>query len=368
MARRYDAGMTTKASVSTSAARHPAKAAPPVRVGIVGVGMGRFHVGAFRAAEGCEVAALCDMDEKRLARVATELAVAHTFTDAQTMFDSEAVDLAVIATPNFTHHPLTMAALRAGLHVLCEKPLAMNAAEAREMVEAATRHKRKLAIHFNHRMGPQAWTIAQFVRGGHLGEPSFARAIWHRRRGIPGGASGWFRTQRTAGGGCLIDLGVHILDQVLFAFDYPRVLAVTGQTVNHFGATDAPTGMDVEDMVTAYLRCANGLTVSLEVSWACHHEHPEQVHIALYGSKAGIVRHQEHYKDEPVRVYHRLDGKLATTTLDTLDPAMSVQQDLIAAIRDNREPLCSAAHGLATMRIIDAIYESARTGREVRLD
>ncbi len=340
----------------------------PLRAGVVGLGMGRGHIQAYQKVTGCEVTAVCDKDPDRLKRAVEEFHIKHTFEDAQKMFASGKIDVVSIATPNFTHRSLTIAALQAGLHVLCEKPLAMNAAEAREMLEAAKASRRKLAIHFNHRMGPQAWTIAQFVKAGELGEPSLARAIWHRRRGIPAGATGWFRMQQTAGGGPLIDLGVHILDQVLFAFDYPRVVSVTGQTVNHFGVEDAPGGMDVEDLVTAYIRCVNGLVIILEVSWAAHHEHAEQVHIALYGSKAGIVRHQEFYKDEPVKIYHRRGDQLATTTLDTLASAPGVHQDFIDAIHEDREPLCSGEHGLATMRIIDAIYESARTGREVRLD
>ncbi|MCC7147277.1 MAG: Gfo/Idh/MocA family oxidoreductase [Phycisphaeraceae bacterium] len=338
-----------------------------IRVGIVGLGMGKYHAAAYQKVKNCKVTALCDSDPKRLEACAKEFSVAHTFQNAQEMFDSGLIDAVSIATPNATHCPLTLAALKAGLHVLCEKPLALCAREAQQMVDAAKKAKRKLAVHFNHRMGPQATTIARYAQQGLLGEVYFARAIWHRRRGIPRGAAGWFYQQQTAGGGCLIDLGVHILDQVLFALGFPKVLSVSGQTHNAFGKLDVPgQTMDVEDFVTAYLRCEKGLTIALEVSWASHHEHPEQVHIALYGSKAGIVRHQDNYQDAPVQIFRREDANLTTVKLDTLDSTPSVQQDFIAAIIDNRTPVCRGEHGLAAMQIIDAIYESSRTGKEVR--
>lgn len=340
----------------------------PVRVGIVGLGMGRHHIKAYQAVKDCQVTALCDTQADRLAAAAKEFGVPHSFADAEALFACGLVDAVSIATPNFTHCPLTLAALRAGLHVLCEKPLAMNATEGSRMVAAARAAGRKLAVHFNHRMSAQAVTIARHVREGLLGHVYFARAAWHRRRGIPAGASGWFVRKQASGGGCLIDLGVHVLDQVLFALGYPRVLTVSGQTHNVFGKLDLPTRpMDVEDFVTAYLRCEGGTTIALEVSWASHHEHPEQVHIALYGTKAGIVRHQDNYRDEPVYLYRREGSNLVTVRLDSLDPSTSVQADFIAAIRENRDPLCSGVHGLAAMRIIDAIYQSSRTGKEVRV-
>jgi len=344
------------------------KKAKTLRVGVVGLGMGKHHVKAFQACTGCEVVAVCDTDARRLKAYAGEQKIDKTFADAQAMFDAGLADAVSIATPNFTHHPLTMAALEAGLHVLCEKPMALNAKQAQEMADTAVKRKRKLAIHFNHRMTPVARTIARYAQDGRLGEIYFARTVWHRRRGIPRGASGWFLQRKTAGGGCLIDLGVHILDGVLFPLGYPKITSVSGQTYNRFGKVDVPDGkMDVDDFVVAQLRCESGAVINVEVSWASHHEHPEQMILALYGTEGGIVRRTENYQDAPLEIHHRDGANLATTRLLTLDSGASVQQDFVDAIAKDREPVCSAAHGLATMQIIDAIYESSRTGRQVEL-
>lgn len=339
--------------------------ASPIRAGVIGLGMGRHHVTAFKQAAGCQVTAVCDPDAKRLAQVVAEHQVAHTYASAEELIHGGQVDVVAIASPNFLHHPQTLVALEAGLHVICEKPLALNAKLAEEMVRAARQHKRKLAVHFNHRMTAHARTIARYCRQGMLGEVYFSRIVWHRRRGIP---SGWFLQKKTSGGGCLIDLGVHMLDSCLFALGHPKVVSVVGQTQNRFGAVDASgRAMDVEDFVTAYLRTAGGAVIAMEISWASHHEHPEQMILAIYGDKGGIVRRSEHYQDRPLEVTRREGDLLTTTRLDTLDPGLSVHQDFIEAIRQDREPLCSGEHGVEVMRIIDAIYESSRTGREVRL-
>jgi len=125
--------------------------------------------------------------------------------------------------------------------------------------------------------------------------------------------------------------------------------------------------MNVDDFVSAYIRCEGGATLALEVSWASHHDHPAQMIMALYGTEGGVVRRPENYVDAPLEVHRREDGNLATPKLLSLDKAGSVQADFITAVREGHEPACSGAHGLAAMRIIDAIYESSRTGREVRL-
>ena len=333
--------------------------------------MGRAHLNQYRTIEGATIAAICDVDEKRLAAAAKEydLPDSTLFTDSDAMFASGLLDVVSIATPNFLHHPLTLAALDAGLHVLCEKPLALNARQAQEMVSKAKRKRRKLGLHFNHRMTPAARALAAYCHAGDLGRMYHARISWHRRRGIPGGPGSWFYDSKRSGGGCLIDLGVHALDTVLYCLGYPKVISVSGQTQNMFGKRDKPDStMDVEDFVTAYIRLAEGATIALEVSWASHHEHPEQVVMAIYGTEGGAVRRTENYQDAPIRVYRREHGTLVGTELRTL-PAQtpSVQQDFLDAVREGREPICSGEHGLMMMRIIDAVYSSSRTGKEVRV-
>lgn len=339
-----------------------------LRVGIVGLGMGKTHVPAYRKDANCEVVALCDMDKTRMQLVADELHVPQQFTDAQAMFDSGEVDVVSIATPNTLHAPLTLAALDAGLHVLCEKPMAMNAGEAERMLAAARQKHLKLAIHFNHRMNASVQYLHRHAAAGEFGDVYFARTVWHRNRGIPGRAS--FLDKQSSGGGALIDLGVHMLDQTLFIMGYPNVTSVSGQVYRKFDKIDVPDiPMDVEDFATAYLRLDSGATLAMEISWASHHSHPEQMIVQVYGTKGGGRRRSEDYKKDETSVYRREhDAVTASQMVRPPRNLPNVQTDLLDAIRHDREPVCSAEHGLITMRVLDALYESSETGREVLIE
>ena len=342
------------------------KSPDKVRVGVVGLNVGRAHLDRYRKCPRAELVAVCDLDTALLERTAREFEVG-AFDDVKRLFKSDLIDAVSIVTPNQTHAPLTIAALRAGLHVLCEKPMAMNAAQARRMVAAADEAKRKLAIHFNHRMAPNVQAMRRYVEAGEVGQIYFARTVWHRRRGFPDKPS--FLQNASAGGGAMIDLGVHILDIALYLMDYPQPVAVSAQAVNRFGELDAPgMKMDVDDFASAYIRFDNGAALALEVSWACHHEHPEQMMTAVYGDKAGLSRCVEHYTNPVIRLHKREHGMLVTTGIDEFpSDCPSVHDDFVAAILADRQPLCSARHGLITMQIIDAVYKSAATGRDVRI-
>ncbi len=341
----------------------------PLRAGVIGLGMGRTHIPQYQADAACTVTAICDMDRDKLAAIAAQHGVEHTFTDPQELIDSGLCDLVSVATPNRFHAPLTHAALDAGLHVLCEKPMAMNAADAGRMVDAAARADRKLAIHFNHRMNPSIFAMRTLVETGDLGDIYFARTFWHRRRGIPARPS--FLSMENAGGGAMIDLGVHMLDQTLFVIGYPNVLSVSAQTYTKFHEVDVPDlPMDVDDFAVALLRLEGGGTLEMEISWASHHEHAEQTLVQVYGTQGGVRRVVEDYKEAAFTLHHRQRDALLTSHIvkPPRGKAPTVQQDLLDAIRQNRTPLCSGDHGRSTMQILDAIYESSRAGKEVRLD
>lgn len=339
-----------------------------LRVGIVGLGMGKSHISAYRQDPNCEVMAICDTDPIRLDRAARDMDVPEKFTDAQALFDSGHIDVVSIATPNVFHAPLSVAAMRAGLHVLCEKPMAMNVTEAQEMIDVAQVEGRKLAIHFNHRMNPSIMTLRRYVDAGDFGNIYFARTTWHRRRGIPGRAS--FLSKQNAGGGAMIDLGVHMLDQTLFLMGHPKVESVSATTYRKFDQKDVPDiDMDVEDFAVSFIRFTNGATLEMEISWASHHDHPEQTIVQIYGSKGGAKCLVENYKEVSCSIHRREHDALVDATLARTQPLhANVQTDLLAAIREDRKPLCDAEHGLITMQILGALYASARSGREIRMD
>ena len=335
-----------------------------VRVGVIGLGMGRWHIEQYKKHPQADVTALCDVDEKRLADAATKFEVPHTFTDPRKLIKSGLVDVVSIATPNTLHAPLTIDALKAGLHVLCEKPMAMNAAQAQKMVDAAKAAKRKLAINYSHRLTPNVQAMGRYIAAGDIGKAYFARTVWHRRRGIPGRQS--FVTKNFSGGGCLIDLGVHIIDIALYCLGFPKVLSVTGQTYMKFDKLDVPKlKMEVDDFATAYIRCEGDITLAVEVSWASHHTPGEEMTTAIYGTNGGVFRQIGQDWKPQITVSRREHGNLVTTKLDSFADVPSPPQDLINAVLENRQPAASGEHGLLLMKILDAIYKSSATGKEV---
>ncbi len=337
-----------------------------VRVGVIGMGIGRMHIQNYLSTQHCRVTALCDMDEQRVQGTAREFGIERTFTDAGAMFASGEIDAVSICTPNAYHAPQTMSALEHGLHVLCEKPMAMNTAEARRMIEAAGKAGRKLGIHFNHRMNPYVQAMKRYVESGDLGDVYFARTYWHRRRGIPARAG--FVSRKQAGGGAMIDLGVHQLDQLLWVLGHPGIKSLSAQVYTKFDKVDVPhLSMDVDDFSVAFLRLENGATIEMEISWASHHDTDENRLLQLYGTDGGARRYLVGYQGGPqdLTIYRRRHGALTEEHVKDPPAVGNVQGDFVAAIREDREPLASARHGLITMQILDALYESSRTGREV---
>ena len=337
-----------------------------LRIGVVGLGMGRGQVQLFSDNPACDVRAVCDTDRNRLDAVASHFGIEQTYTDADQLFRSGDIDAVAIATPNNTHYPLVLGAFEAGLHVLCEKPLAMNAREGEEMLAAASEVDKVFAIHYNHRMSASAQLVQRYVDSGDMGEIYFIRSVWHRRKGIPAGADSWFSKKELAGGGCFIDLGVHMIDLALAFARFPKVRSVSGQLCTKFAEIDRPgQGMDVDDFGTAYLRCENGLCIAVEISWASHAADVGQ-RTEIYGTDGGVVR-----RGKDVEIMRREHGQLVNTYLpnavkpDTDMP--TVQDDFVDAVFNRHEPYCSARHGLEVMKILDAVRESSSAGREIVL-
>lgn len=340
-----------------------------VRVGVIGAGMGRNHALYFRECAEAELVALCDRDEERLARVAAEVRPHRTYREWDRLIEDPEIDAVAVVLPNYLHHPVTMAALGAGKHVLCEKPLALNAEQGREMVALARATGRTLMVHFNVRFFPTSRAVRRAVEEGMLGHVYFARSIWHRKRGIPG-LGGWFTCREQSGGGALIDLGVHRLDLALWLMGYPRPVTVSGATFDLLGkklAARSGRPFDVEDLATAFVRFDNGAVLSLETSWASNTEFREDQSTQLFGTDGGaVIRNLHEGYEFEARVFRDVGDDVSVEVPATPEPE-TAQQHFCRAILSGREPMATGEEGLLVMRLLDALYESARTGREVRL-
>jgi predicted dehydrogenase len=340
-------------------------------VAVIGLGMGRGHIRDYLQNPRAELVALCDQDTTRLATVAKEFGITTTFTDYHDLLTLEGLDAVSIALPNFLHAPITIDCLQAGKHVLCEKPLALNAREAEQMVATARANGLTLMVNFNYRFDPAAWFIHNAVKAGELGDIYFARTGWHRNRGIPGWG-GWFTTKKLSGGGGLIDLGVHRLDLALWYMGYPNPVSVSGATYSVLGkalaARDGKT-FDVDDLATGFIRFENGATLVVEASWASNSEKREEMFTTLYGTRGGASLRNvgEGYEFES-RLFVELGGSLSEVRPKTAVTGLeNVRSHFVRSVLDGTEPISPGEQGLVLMRVLDALYASAERGHEVRL-
>jgi len=268
-----------------------------LKVGVIGVGgIARIHMPGWAASEHTEVVAGCDISEAALQKWGAQHDIPRLVTDPADLIGDPNVDIVDICTPNNYHAPLAIAALEAGKHVLCEKPLAPTPAEIRDMIAARDRSGKMLmtAQHFRFRGTSKAMKAE--IETGALGDIYHARSWMLRRAAAP--VRPGFTMKKHSGGGPCIDIGVHILDLTLWFMGNPKPVAVTGVARAELAHQEGvfsiwggliPAEFDVEDFAAAFVRFENGATLILEVSWLLHHDtEAEDMQMWLYGSQGGF--------------------------------------------------------------------------------
>lgn len=342
-----------------------------IRCGVIGLGMGRGHIAGYSSHPDAEVVAIADVDKKRLSAVGSELGIDARYDTAQEMLRKEKLDVVSVATPNKFHKPVTIAALRAGCHVLCEKPMAMSAAEARSMLAAAAKAGKRLMINFSFRFNEVAQALKARVDAGVLGDVYFARTVWQRRRGLPG-LGGWFGRKALSGGGPLIDLGVHRIDLALWLMGYPRPVWVMGSTYDHIASAIAKkqrAKFDVEDFAVGLVKFDNGATLEAEASWAGHIKERELMETRLLGTRGGLVYKNvgEGYEFD-AEIFTEHDGHQFDTRLHPGGKAPTgAMAHFIDCIIEDKPHIATGEEGLIVMQFLDALYRSAATGKPVRV-
>jgi predicted dehydrogenase len=351
----------------------------PLRVGVIGLGFGgESALKGYRQLSDVEVVALAGLEEDRLTYLSETYHVPNTYHYAEELLARNDLDAVSVAVPNYLHTPIVLAALERGLHVLCEKPLARTAEEAERMVQAATRANRVLQVVFNHRRRGDIEVLKRYIDDGKLGNIYYAKASWMRRRGIPGVGT-WFVSKGKAGGGPLIDLGVHVLDMALYLLGEPEVVTVSAMTYDllgrngrGFNVSSKKTGIgnsfEVEDLATAFLRLASGATLLLESSWATHSSAGDDFNIVLYGTEGGAEMKVKNYSwSDTLRIYTDIAGVPAEINPQVYrgEGHGAVVREFVATIREGNWSLHNGSQGLHRTRIIDACYASAQQGREV---
>lgn len=353
---------------------------PKLRVGVVGVGWaGQQHLAAFARIDSVELVALAGMETVRVAELAERYGIRATHERWEDMLEAGDLDAVSIAVPTYLHAPIAIAALDRGIHVLTEKPIAGNTEQARAMVSAAQRAGRVLQVVFNHRERGDITELRRIIDRGELGTAYAAKAGWLRRKGIPGDGS-WFTNRERAGGGPLIDLGVHVLDYALYLLGEPEVVSVTASTYAELGsrgrggrtADSIGASFEVEDLALAFIRLAGGGTLVLETSWAAYRADNDEFWMTLYGTEGGAeLRVVDYAEPGDLHIYRDLDGVPADYRAK---PGANGGHDVVVrrfvdAVQAGPETwqLHDGTLGLRRAQVIDACYRSAAEQREVVL-
>jgi predicted dehydrogenase len=355
-----------------------------LRVGVIGVGWaGQQHLAAYDVLPGVEIAAIAGLEEPVRAELAEQYGVERHVARWEDLLEEPRLDAVSVAVPTFLHAPITTAALERGLHVLCEKPIARSVGEADAMVAAARSAGRVLDIAFNHRRRGDIQALKSVVDSGRLGRVYYAKAWWLRRSGIPTLGS-WFTNREMAGGGPLLDIGIHVLDYSMFLLGSPAVSAVSASTYDLLGSAgfgsneDSPkTGdadlstFDVEDIATVFMRLQDGGTLTVEASWAAHRPSRDQFGITLYGTEGGaeLIVHQMEPSGD-LRIFSDDAGVPAETRL-IAPPGLghqTVVREFVEQIRSGDWAGADGAAAAALAHVVEECYRSAREQREVRLD
>ncbi len=351
-----------------------------LKIAIVGTGsISHSHIHGYLLNPDVELYAFCDINEERVRMMGEKYGVKRLYTDEATMLrELPEIDAVSVCTWNSQHAPCTIMALNAGKHVLCEKPMATCAADAVKMKEAAEKNGKLLMVGFVRRYGNDAKILKDYIDGGYFGEIYYGKATYLRRNGSPGG---WFGDKSRSGGGPLIDLGVHVIDLTRYLMGNPLPVSVFGAAFHKLGnrpsikdrkkgyasSTGGPEVFDVEDLATAMIRYDNGAVVSIEAAFSLNIKEDEGK-IQLFGTRAGAKL------DPSLEMDTELNGYMSNVTLDTetaldFDGLFEGEIDhYVDCIRGRADRCISPAEdGITLMKILDGIYESARTGHEVIL-
>ncbi len=346
-----------------------------LKVGVVGVGgIARTHMPGWEASENAEVIAGSDISEAALQQWGSTYNVPTLSTSADDLINHPDIDIIDICTPNMYHAPLAIAAMQAGKHVICEKPLAPTPDKIQEMIAARDASGKMLMTAQHFRFKGNSRAMKAEIDAGALGDIYHARSWMLRRAGLPGRPG--FILKQHSGGGATIDIGVHILDLTLWFLGNPKPVAVTGVARRDLAEIDGafsrwgmiPKEIDVEEFAVAFVRFENGATLMLEISWMLHHDtQGEDMQMWLYGTQGGSHWPKcEVYETNYTSQQHY--NRTLKLTNDTMEPHALECVEFAQALVDGAPSPVPAEQSLQVATILDGIYRSQETGAEVRLD
>ncbi len=354
-----------------------------LRVGVVGFGgiFNSAHKSTWRTTPKAKIVAVCDINPAKLQKAKLEFPGIATYTDYREMMDKENLDIVDICTPNYVHSPIACCALDHGCHTFCEKPDSICVEDVVKMKEAQERSGKVLMVMRNNRHLGSTKLLKKMIADGEFGEIYTGRCGWIRRRGIPG-RGGWFTTKEKSGGGPLIDLGVHMIDLAIYMMGNPKPVSVVGSTYCKFADDNSKSDsehsdfgekveggtFDVEDLATGFIKFDNGASLQIEFSWASNIK-KETRFVELRGTKKGANWHDGTYTVYTGRVNNKfkdLIDRIKQLRAGNSGHAENLRH-FLRVITEGEKPDYVIDQGIDMIKILCAIYESAKTGKEIQL-
>lgn len=341
-----------------------------IKVGAVGVGgIFNLHLSGWKTIPDVEIVAVCDIDPKVAKKVAEEAGAKHVFTDFKDLMKLD-LDIVDICTPNKIHTPVVMAALESGKHVICEKPLAVSVKEVKMMGELADKKKLKLMTAQNNRFRDITVALKDWSKE-NLGEVYYARVRATRRALLPPRVG--FIDKRLSGGGPCVDIGVHSLDACMWIMNFPTPVRVTGVTKVNFAKGYTIPGMwgewdrklfSVEDFAVGFVVFDNGATLTLEASWLGHQQENEDMSFQLFGTKAGVKWPSGEFASVSNGIFYQ--GTI-TPKKQSYPPHTQEIHAFVDCVVNNKPSPVPWTETIKVIAILEGIYKSAKTGREVKI-
>jgi len=342
-----------------------------IKVGVIGTGgISNAHMGGYQKVAGVEVIACADIEPGRAAEWAKRYNVPHAFEDYKKLLAMDEIDMVSVCTYNRAHMKPTVDALKAGKHVLVEKPMSDNLKEAHTMMKTAQETGKLLMVAITSRFNPANRAARQMVQDGVLGDIYFAETTGTRRRGIPGGT---FVRKNTAGGGAVVDIGVYAIDTAMFIMDFPRPVAVSAITNDYIskhtrplpfsgGWKWDPDKVELEEFGAAWIRFEDGRVMVFKMSWAVHLN--SMGNTFFLGTEGGLQL-------GPLQVFKDMYGCMMDITprdLPDFDGFRDEIQAMVNAIRTGGPSPVPAEGVIWTNVIMDGIYRSVKAGgKEVKV-
>jgi predicted dehydrogenase len=310
--------------------------------------------------DNVELVAICDIDEAKVSFIADKFEIPHAYFDYQNLLAREELDGIFICTPNNFHYPMALASLERKIPTLVEKPLALNLDQSRRIAEKSHENNATLVVGMNYRFRDDAMVLKEFLQKNEIGEPYYIKTGWLRHWSRPK-LQNWLTDKRISGGGVMIDMGIQLIDLALWLIDKPKIKNVRAFNYNIFMEGD------VEDAAMATIETESGAVITVEVSWRMHLE-KDMNYTNVFGREGGAFMN-------PLRLYKELHGKLVNLT--PIDFASNVDlfkrsfenemHNFLNVIKNEEKPVTPVEDGVYIMEIVDAIYKSAVTGKQVDL-